>query len=191
MLSPRVEVKRQAKRKDIMKFRKVDKRDLQLNPVSMFGSDWPLLTSGNFEDGYNTMTIAWGHIGAIWNKGSITVYVRPQRYTKDFVDRNELFTVSVLPSKYKDELAYLGKVSGRDEDKVAKVGLTPIFDRDTTYFAEAELVFICRKLYQAQIKEANFLDHSLRDEVYPEKDFHTMYIGEIVEILEPDSGKDN
>ena len=149
----------------------------------MFADDWPLLSAGNGTSGYNTMTIAWGHIGAVWNKGTITVYVRPQRYTKAFVDDNELFTVSVLPARYKDELAYFGRVSGRDEDKVQKAGITPIFDQDTVYFEEAELVFICRKIYQEQVKEEGFLAKSLCDQVYPEKDFHTMYIGEIVDIL--------
>ena len=169
-----------------MKFKKVDKKDLQLNPVKMFANDWPLLSAVDEENGYNTMTIAWGHIGAIWNRPTITIYVRPQRYTKEFIDRNELFTVSVLPSACKDALAYLGKTSGRDEDKVAKVGITPIFTQDTTYFKEAELVFICRKLYQAPIKEEDFLDQSVIDQMYPEKDFHTMYVGEIIEILAKD-----
>ena len=173
-------------KEDRMNFKKVEKEDLQLNPVMMFADDWPLLAAGDKENGYNTMTIAWGHIGAVWNKPAITIYVRPQRYTKEFTDRNELFTVSVLPSSYKDALTYLGKTSGRDEDKVLKVGITPVFDRDTTYFEESELVFICRKLYQAQIKEEGFLEQFIIDEMYPEKDFHTMYIGEIVEILTKD-----
>lgn len=167
-----------------MKFKEIKKKDLQLNPVKLFAEDWPLLTAGNDEDGYNVMTIAWGHIGAIWNKPTITVYVRPQRYTKEFVDCNELFTVSVLPSEYKEVLAYLGQASGRDEDKVGKANITPIFDKKTTYFEESELVFICRKVYQAQIENEGFQEQSLSDTVYPEKDFHTMYIGEIVEILQ-------
>lgn len=166
-----------------MSFKKVEQKALQINPMRMFLDDWPLLTAGNEKNGYNTMTIAWGHIGGIWNKPTITVYVRPQRYTKEFMDRHELFTVSVLPADYKKALTYLGRTSGRDEDKVSKAGVTPIFDQDTTYFEEAKLVFICRKLYQAQIKEEGFLDSSTIDQMYPEKDFHDMYIGEIVDVL--------
>jgi flavin reductase (DIM6/NTAB) family NADH-FMN oxidoreductase RutF len=169
-----------------MSFKKIEHKELQLNPITMFLNDWPLLTSGNEENGYNTMTISWGHIGGIWNKPTMTVYVRPQRYTKAFIDSNELFTVSILPSAYKKALAYLGRVSGRDEDKVSKTGITPIFDQDTTYFDEAKLIFVCRKLYQGPIKEESFLDPSLSDQMYPEKDFHTMYIGEVVEILTKD-----
>jgi len=166
-----------------MNLKKIEKEDLQLNPVTLFADDWPLLAVGDEECGFNTMTIAWGHIGAIWNKPTITVYVREQRYTKEFVDRNELFTVSVLPTEHQEALMYLGTVSGRDEDKVAKAGITPIFDQDTTYFAEAKLVFICRKLYHAPIKEEGFFDQALANQVYPEKDFHTLYVGEIVEVL--------
>ena len=166
-----------------MRLKKVEKKDLQLNPIHMFADDWPLLTAGNEENGYNTMTISWGHIGAIWNAPTMIVYVRPQRYTKAFMDNNALFTVSVLPTEYKEALTYLGTTSGRNEDKISKVGLTPIYAEDTTYFEEATMVFVCRTLYQAQIKEDRFLDQAVRDLMYPEKDFHDMYIGEIIEIL--------
>ena len=103
-----------------MRFKKVEKKDLQLNPVNMLAEGWPLLTAGDEENGYNTMTISWGHIGYMWNMPTFCVYVRPQRYTKKFVDESELFTVSVLPSEYKKALAYLGRTSGRDEDKYQK-----------------------------------------------------------------------
>ena len=174
-----------------MRFKKIEKKDLQLNPIHMFADDWPLLTAGNEEKGYNTMTISWGHIGAVWNAPTIVVYVRPQRYTKAFMDDNELFTVSILPAEYKKALAYLGKVSGRDEDKVSKVGITPVYDQDTTYFEEAKMVFICRKLYRASVKEDGFLDQSVMDSMYPEKDFHDMYVGEIIEILVEDLEDEN
>lgn len=166
-----------------MHFKKIEKEELHLNPMTMFSEDWPLLTAGNEADGYNTMTISWGHIGAIWNKPTMIVYVRPQRYTKSLMERNELFTVSILPSEYKEALAYLGKISGRDEDKIAKVGLTPRFDDGTTSFEEAKLIFVCRRLYQGQIEENEFLDESIVSKMYPKKDFHTMYVGEIVDIL--------
>jgi len=166
-----------------MTFKKIDPKDLQLNPLTTFLEEWPLLTAGDACEGYNTMTISWGHLGGVWNKPTLTVYVRPQRYTKEFVDHHELFTVSVLPSAYKKTLHYLGTVSGQDEDKIEKAGLVPVFDQQTTYFKEAKLVFICRKVYQAPIQENGFLNLDVKDKMYPEKDFHTMYIGEIVDIL--------
>ena len=171
-----------------MSFKTVDVKGLQINPITMFSDEWPLVTVGNKENGFNTMTISWGHIGHIWGKGSsdtpvLVVYIRPHRYTHAFMNDNDMFTVSILPSEYKETLAYLGKVSGRDEDKVSKAGLTPVFGYGTTYFHEAKLVFVCRKLYQSPIKEDGFADKDLVERVYPEKDFHTMYIGEIVQVL--------
>ena len=66
---------------------------------------------------------------------------------------------------------------------MAKVGLTPVFDEDTTYFKEASLVLVCRKLYRAPLLEEGFVDKSIVADCYPEKDFHDMYIGEIVKVL--------
>ncbi|MCL2610925.1 MAG: flavin reductase [Defluviitaleaceae bacterium] len=169
-----------------MNFKEINIKDLSLNPVTMFSESWPLLTAGSEAAGFNTMTISWGHIGSLWsvpNDGTITVYSRPQRYTKQFMDSNDFFTVSILPSDCKKALGYLGRVSGRDEDKVAKVEISPLFGENFTYFGESEMVFVCRKLYNSSILEDGFLDTALRDNVYPEKDYHMMYIGEIVKVL--------
>ncbi len=137
--------------------------------------------------GYNTMAASWGHLGSIWGHGgglpTAVVYIRPQRYTKAFVDREDYYTLSFFPEGYKKQLAYLGTASGRDEDKVAKAGLTPVFDEHGTWFAEASLVLVCRKLYRAPIREEYFLDKSIVEDCYPERDFHDLYIGEIVKVL--------
>ena len=108
------------------------------------------------------------------------IFVRPQRYTKQFVDREEKYTLCFFPG-YKKEMGYLGTKSGRDEDKVAAVGLTPVFGEDFTYFAEASVVLVCRKLYQATLKEEDFLDKAVVDSCYPTRDFHDMYVGQILE----------
>ena len=156
--------------------------ELNINPVTLIGQEWMLLTAGTKENGYNTMTCSWGHLGNIWNGPTAVCYVRPQRYTKEFIDREELYTLCFFPG-YKKELGYLGTRSGRDEDKVAKVGLTPVFGEGYTYFAEAKLVLVCRKLYQAPLKEEYFHDKELMDKCYPERDFHDLYVGQIVKVL--------
>ncbi|MDR1867689.1 MAG: flavin reductase [Treponema sp.] len=174
-----------------MSFKNIDIQDLHLNPIEMIGEEWWLVTAGNKINGYNTMTASWGHIGAIWgrldekahNLPTAIVYVRPHRYTKEFMDREEVFTLSVFDKAYKKALTYLGTHSGRDEDKVTNAGITPVFDDGTSYFAEAKMVFICRKLYHAPLLEQGFVDKSLVENNYPQKDFHEMYIGEIVKIL--------
>ena len=154
---------------------------LNMNPYEKIGREWMLCTAGG-EGDYNTMTCSWGHLGCLWNLPTAVCYVRPQRSTKEFIDREERYTLCFFPG-YKKELAYLGIKSGRDEDKVAKAGLTPVFGDGFTYFAESELVLVCRKLYRAPLREEYFLDRSVVETHYPEKDFHDLYIGEIVKVL--------
>jgi len=169
-----------------LSLKKIDVKELQINPMTMIGNEWMLLTAGTKESGYNAMTCSWGHLGSIWGAGgggpTAICYVRPQRYTKEYIDREELYTLSFFEDR-KTELGYLGSHSGRDEDKVAKVGFTPAFGNGYTYFEEAKLVLVCRKLYRAPIKEEYFLQRSVLEKNYPLRDFHDMYIGEIVEVL--------
>ena len=161
--------------------KKIDISELQMNPMTKIGKEWMLVTAGCQERGYNTMTACWGHLGHIWGFDTSVIYVRPQRYTKQFVDREEKYTLCFFPG-YKKEMGYLGTKSGRDEDKVAAVGLTPVFGDGFTYFAEASLVLVCRKLYQAPLKEEYFLDKRIVTDDYPKKDFHDLYVGEILEV---------
>lgn len=159
------------------------------NPFTMTGDDWLLLTAGNEQHGYNTMTVAWAQFGSLWERDShqnrlptAVCYVRPSRYTKEFLDREECFTLSHFPTEFRKALGYLGSHSGRDEDKIKAAGLTPIFANGTTAFAEADEILYCRKLYSAPLLESGFADHGLIDFNYPQRDFHTMYIGEIFKI---------
>lgn len=155
--------------------------ELRLNPMTRIGNEWLLITAGT-EQGYNTMTASWGHLGCIWNEYTSVCYVRPQRYTKEFVDREPLYTLCFFPD-HKKELGYLGTHSGRDEDKVANAGLTPVFGDGYTYFAEANLVLVCRKLYRAPIVEEGFLNPETMEKNYPNRDFHDLYVGKIERVF--------
>ncbi len=170
--------------------KEIDIKELNINPMKVISEEWMLITAGNEKDGYNTMTASWGHMGSLWaSKNGLPtaiIYIRPQRYTKEFVDREDYYTLSFFDKSYKKELGYLGSHSGRDEDKVKKVGLTPILNDKYTYFEEAKLVLVCRKLYRAPIKEEYFIDKDIINEMYPNKDFHDVYVGEIVKALERD-----
>ena len=166
--------------------REIPVSELICNPVTLIGNEWMLITAGTEEGGFNTMTASWGHLGTLWNKPTCVAYVRPQRYTKEFVDREGLFTLSFFPESYKSKLSYLGSHSGRDENKVAKTGLTPLFTDGTTCFQEARLVLVCRKLYRAPLVEEGFVDPAVAEACYPKKDFHDLYVGEIVKVLTAD-----
>ena len=81
-------------------------------------------------------------------------------------------------------MAVFGSKSGRDTDKYAESGLTPAFYDGVPYTAEAQKVFICRKIAAADITPEWFTDHKFDVENYPRKDYHRMYIGEVEAVLE-------
>ena len=104
-----------------------DVKTLSFDPFERIGRDWCLITAGN-KGSYNTMTASWGGVGILWNKEVATCYIRPQRYTKEFVDREEYFTLSFFPDGWREALNFCGKYSGRDRDKAAETGLKPFYD---------------------------------------------------------------
>ncbi|WP_342664666.1 flavin reductase family protein [Succinispira mobilis] len=131
----------------------------------------------------NTMTASWGGLGVMWGKKVAYVVIRPQRYTKEFIDVAESFSLSFLPEKFRKELSYLGSVSGRDEDKIAKAGLSLTYQEEVPYFEESELVLICKKLFVQEFKDESFLDKSILDTWYKAGDNHYLYIAEIIDVL--------
>ncbi|MEI3200303.1 MAG: flavin reductase family protein [Lachnospiraceae bacterium] len=163
-------------------FQIIKPEELQKNPFTMIGKEWLLITAE--KDGKaNTMTASWGGVGVLWGKNVATLYIRPQRYTKEFVDASDTLSLSVLDESFRKTLNYLGTVSGRDENKIEKAGLTVAHEGDTPYFAEANTVLICKKLYAQDLKPECFLDAASDEKWYPKKDYHTMYICEIEKVL--------
>lgn len=166
-----------------MKFYEEQITEQEFNPFKKIGSQWMLVTACS-DDKANTMTASWGGVGIMWGKPVATVYIRPQRYTKEFIDDNEYFTVSFLPEKYRKALNVCGSVSGRNvEDKWEQAGLHPLFTDGTAAVEEADEIYVCRKLYAQEMKPECFIDKECDDKWYPAKDYHTMYIAEIVKVL--------
>lgn len=165
-----------------MALREVDVKELAINPFTSIGDDWMLITAGD-EAAHNTMTASWGAMGVIWGAPSVTCYIRQSRYTKQFVDNSDLFTLSFYDTsnpELRRALGYLGKVSGRDEDKIAKVGFTPVAVDGTTTFEQAKLTLVCRKRSATYIDPSDFIDDTVDARWYGDHDYHTMYIAEIV-----------
>jgi len=156
--------------------------DLKDNPFTLIANDWMLITAGPPES-FNTMTASWGGVGHIWGKDVCWCVVRPVRHTYRFMEENPGFTLTFFDERYREALNICGTRSGRDGNKVADAGLTPVAGpiEGTTTFAEARLVIACRKLYTHDIDAARFVDPAL-DQNYPNKDYHRMYFGEIVEV---------
>ena len=152
--------------------------------LSVFDKKWALLTAGD-SDKFNTMTISWGGLGTIWGKPVATVYVRTSRYTHDFMDANDFFTVSFYPEEFKQILGVLGSKSGRDMDKMKGSGLTPVQTGESMSFKEAEITLICRKLFRQQL-DVTSIPEDVAKAMYEGQAPHDMYIGEIVEIIRQD-----
>lgn len=153
-------------------------------PVNIFRNQWLLLTSGSLEAGdFNCMTISWGALGEVWNRPLAQVFVRPVRYTYQFMEKYPTFTLCVFPFEYHQTLNFLGSHSGRDENKLAASGLTPEKASlvDAPVYAEAELAIECRKLYWQDLDPAHFLLPEI-EKAYPNKDYHRIYFGEIVAV---------
>lgn len=163
-------------------FKEVKIEELNFNPFSKIGKEWMLITAGD-ENKYNTMTASWGGVGVFWGKNVVTAYIRPQRYTKEFVDDKTTFTIAFFNEEYRRALSICGSVSGRDKDKIKEAGLTPYFIDETVAFEEANMILECKKLYHGELPAENFDDREADGKFYPNKDYHVMYIAEILKVL--------
>ena len=156
-----------------------------IKPQLIWSKQGLLLTSGSLAEGkFNAMTVGWGSMGVMWKLPFVQVVVRPTRYTFEFMERYDTFTVCAFPDKYYDALQLLGTKSGRDGDKIAESGLTPAASTIVAApcYEQAELVLECRKLYWDDMKKDHFLDNRI-EERYPRHDYHRLYYGEILAIL--------
>lgn len=172
----------QPKISEMEEFEKVSWKELNDNAIRLIGKDWMLVSAGNMDD-YNMMTAAWGSLGWLWEKPVSLIYVRPQRHTHNYTEKEDYYTLTFYEEEYKDVLKKMGTVSGRDFDKMNYEKLTAVeTENGSVAFKEAYLVLECKKLYSTVLEESEFIDKDLSAKVYPTKDFHTVYVGEIVNV---------
>ena len=165
-----------------MELREIAQTELNSNVFDLIGNKWMLIAAAKGEK-VNAMTASWGGLGVMWGKNVAYIVIRPNRYTKEFIDNSDTLSLTFFSEEYRSMLAYMGKVSGRDEDKIAKSGLTVEFDNKTPYFKEAEIVIEAKKLYAQEFDKNCFKVEGIDEKWYPNKDYHTMYICEIEKIL--------
>jgi flavin reductase (DIM6/NTAB) family NADH-FMN oxidoreductase RutF len=149
-----------------------------------WNDQWFLLTAGeNRPKGYNAMTVSWGSFGVIWGKPFAQVFVRPSRHTHQFTEQCSGFTLSAFGPEYRQALNILGSRSGRDGDKIALAGLTPMASSQVAApgFEQAELIIECRKIYHDIFHPANFLSGDIEGN-YNGANYHTIYFGEVLAI---------
>ena len=163
-------------------FKSIDPKQLNENVFSLIGDKWMLITAGTKEN-CNTMTASWGGLGVFWGAPTATCYIRPQRYTKEFVDREEYFTLTFFGEEYRKALALCGVKSGREVDKVKECGFTvETSPEGAPYFEQADLVLVCRKRFVQAMDPTN-MPEDAKEKWYPNKDYHVMYMAEIVRVL--------
>ena len=159
-------------------FKEISAKD---NIIKAISDEWMLISAGD-KNGFNMMTASWGFMGEMWGSDSVIAMIRPQRYTMEFIDKSDYFTLSFYGDN-RDIHKICGSKSGRDVDKTALTGLTPIISDNTVYFDEARLVLICKKQYVGKLSEKSFTDTAPIDKWYPDKDYHNMIIGKIHKVL--------
>ena len=171
-----------------MSYKSINPKELQGNIFELIGDKWFLITVKKHNGGNktNTMTASWGGMGIMWGKPVTWCVVRPVRYTYEFIEDADYYTLSFFPEEYKKALGILGTKSGRDGDKITESGLTLLdvdgFDGKAAAFREAEIILTCKKLYYQDVNPDNFIDEDL-DINYPGKDYHRMYFGEVVSCV--------
>ena len=159
---------------------------LEFNPFTKIGTEWMAVTAGDNKK-VNTMTASWGTIGVLWGKNVVSIFIRDSRYTKEFIDKQDTFSLTFFDMQDKENklaLKYFGAVSGRKEDKIANAKMHVDYASDgTPYIDEGNCVLLCKKLSATPISHESLLDPSLKEKWYSNGDYHTMYIVEIIEAL--------
>lgn len=161
-------------------FRDICLRDFKENVIEIISKEYMLITAGN-KDGYNMMTASWGFMGEMWGEDSVAVVVRPERYTMEFIDNSDYFTLSFYGDN-KDIHKVCGSKSGRDTNKTALCGLTPIANDNYVYFEEARLVLIIKKKYVQPMDKEFLTDKSVDEKWYKNGGWHNLVIGSIERI---------
>ncbi len=160
-------------------FREIEVKQLNENFIKDIADEWMLITAGSKKK-YNMMTASWGFMGEIWGNDSAVALIRPSRYTLEFINENDYFTLSFYGDN-KDIHKICGSKSGRDVDKTKLCGLDPVFDK-APYFKQARLVLVCKKQYVQKMESSCFTDKEPLERWY-DNDLHYMIIGKIEKVL--------
>lgn len=155
---------------------------IEFDPFTKIGKEWMLITTKH-GDKVNAMTASWGGVGVLWGKNTAFIFVRESRYTKELIDQSDYFSLTFFDHSYKSALKYFGIVSGRKENKFEVSKMTVNYQDDIPFIDEGNFVICCRKMSATPILPEHFLDPEIEKQWYRDGDLHTMYVGEILQIL--------
>jgi flavin reductase (DIM6/NTAB) family NADH-FMN oxidoreductase RutF len=165
-------------------FQEVDPLSIPDNVFRLIGDDWMLITAGTLAR-FNTMTASWGGLGVLWNRKVCFCVIRPQRYTRRFMDEASTFSLTFFEEKYRPALEFCGTHSGREVDKAKACNLNPMeLALGLVGFGEARLILGCRKIYFQDLDPEHFLEPAI-ETLYPSRDYHRLYIGELTHCWQP------
>jgi flavin reductase (DIM6/NTAB) family NADH-FMN oxidoreductase RutF len=177
-----------------MEKRKVEPKELAEDVFAKNGSGILLTTKADGK--VNTMVIGWGHLGTLWGMPTFVAFVRSSRHTYELLGRNPEFAINV-PREERlrpDIMRVAGTESGRDEDKIAKLGLTLVEPEVISVPAIAEVpkTLECQVIYRQQLSLPDFpSDVRARYYAHPDEDpqdaVHTMFVGKVVASYEVES----
>lgn len=165
-----------------MSFKEISVYDIKENAFDLIGKQWMLVAAKSGEK-VNAMTASWGGIGIMWGVPVAYVFIRPQRYTKQFIDEAEGMSLTFFDESYRKMLSYMGTVSGRNEDKIEKSGLGVELSGDIPYFKEGKMTLITKKKYMQKLDRECLICQEIHNKWYPGDDYHYMYICEIEKVL--------
>lgn len=163
--------------------KEINVTQLNENVFEKIGKQW-MLVGAMADDKNNAMTASWGGLGIMWGVNVAFVFIRDSRYTKELIDNSEMLSLSFFDETYRGMLGYMGKASGRNEDKIKTAGLTITMEEENApVFEEADMTFVCKKMYAQKMNAESFIDKSCIEKWYGEGDYHTMYVVEIKKVL--------
>ena len=155
---------------------------IEFDPFTKIGKEWMLITASE-GDKINAMTASWGGVGVLWGKNAAFIFVRDSRYTKELIDRSDHFSLTFFDNSHKSALKYFGMVTGRREDKIKTAKMNVNYYEDIPFIDEGNFVICCRIISATPILPEQFLDSEIQEKWYADGDLHTMYVGEIIQIL--------
>ena len=162
-------------------FRNISPKDIPGNVIKIISDDWMLISAGT-KDKFNSMTAGWGGFGVMWGKPVAFILVRNTRYTYEFLEKEDSFTLSFFEEKYRPALKIFGTKSGRDTDKVKLAGFTPMAAAPGMAYSEARMIVVCKKIYGDKIKGDCATDPVKAKSLNATEDYHKLYFGEITDV---------
>ena len=163
-------------------FQPIPNELIEINPFEKIAKEWFAISAGSKEKA-NTMTASWGGVGELWGRDVVYIFIRESRYTKEFIDKEDGFSCTFFDKSNHSALKYFGSVSGRDEDKLSNAHMHLDYYEDIPYIDEGNMVFVCKKMAKIPITKDMYLNQELNPKWYSDGDYHTLYVGEILQTL--------